>query len=181
MILNKKLENYWLILQSLPSRECGYTDAGFVKTCVDFVMSLPSRECGYTDFCEVRNFCLKTVAPFAGVWIYCITRISAETGLTSLPSRECGYTELRSHQEIHRLQSLPSRECGLKLWLLILTLWTREVAPFAGVWIEISYWAESQARKGSLPSRECGLKCVEITWYEKDRRSLPSRECGLKL
>ena len=43
---------------------------------------------------EILNFLLTSVhthvAPFVGVWIEIITRISAETGLTSLPSWECG-------------------------------------------------------------------------------------------
>ena len=46
MILNKKLENYWLILQSLPSWECG--------------LKLFGNE---TKILQAK------VAPFVGVWI----------------------------------------------------------------------------------------------------------------
>ena len=46
MILNKKLENYWLILLSLPSWECGLK---FGK--------------------EVHYTIADTVTPFVGVWI----------------------------------------------------------------------------------------------------------------
>ena len=56
------------------------------------------------------------------------------------------------------------------------------VAPFVGVWIEISYNISGiDLFCQSLPSWECGLKSVsdgEVTTYN---RSLPSWECGLKL
>ena len=68
MILNKKLENYWLILLSLPSWECGLkfssqSDvfqrdrvAPFVGVWIEIVYDLEDVE-------EV------SVAPFVGVWI----------------------------------------------------------------------------------------------------------------
>ena len=45
MILNKKLENYWLILLSLPSWECGLKSTQ-IETQVTTFGSLPSWECG---------------------------------------------------------------------------------------------------------------------------------------
>ena len=59
--------------------------------------------------------------------------------------------------------SLPSWECGLKFHLPQENLWSTEVTPFVGVWIEITFyymWCSMYPR--SLPSWECGLKYY---WY----------------
>ena len=67
MILNKKLENYWLILQSLPSWECG----------LKFGL-----RCGR---CKIGE-----VAPFVGVWIEIVRQLHPNVAVESLPSWECG-------------------------------------------------------------------------------------------
>ena len=54
--------------------------------------------------------------------------------------------------------SLPSRERGLKCKYCNFTLEERQVAPFAGAWIEIVHILPSIAQTASLPSRERGLK-----------------------
>ena len=55
------------------------------------------------------------------------------------------------------------------------------VAPFAGAWIEItSAFSLKSIIDTSLPSRERGLKLSNPTLSELIQRSLPSRERGLK-
>ena len=99
--------------------------------------------------------------------------------------------------------SLPLRERGLKSDPVLLLVYTKNVAPFAGAWIEIgkyAFWAGSGAL--SLPLRERGLKLVDArqwlsdevvapfagAWIEIEQEitalmehpSLPLRERGLK-
>ena len=56
------------------------------------------------------------------------------------------------------LASLPSRERGLKSRFMQEKRESREVAPFAGAWIEMFLSSCDIAEKVSLPSRERGLK-----------------------
>ena len=54
------------------------------------------------------------------------------------------------------------------------------VAPFVGVWIEISMQRIGCTLLKSLPSWECGLKYYKSDLSLAEARSLPSWECGLK-
>ena len=54
------------------------------------------------------------------------------------------------------------------------------VAPFVGVWIEISNIYVHLHYLRSLPSWECGLKFITLLLYTIPSQSLPSWECGLK-
>ena len=72
MILNKKLENYWLILQSLPSWECGLKYRGSDgKLYINFVAPFVGV------WIEILIVTMVTgqnmVAPFVGVWIEIIS------------------------------------------------------------------------------------------------------------
>ena len=114
MILNKKLENYWLILLSLPSWECGLKFglsgglklfkgvAPFVGVWIEIRITNTQRRKYY-------------VAPFVGVWIEIPTSSHTALCKSSLPSWECG---LKS-------EDIDKSEGGFP------------VAPFVGVWIEI--------------------------------------------
>ena len=120
------------------------------------------------------------VAPFAGAWIEIVLQFPRLWDCKSLPSRERGLKLiLRLHGKIGT-KSLPSRERGLKSadpvqlrlpfcrslrgsvdWNLKRdTPFDPEVvAPFAGAWIEIIFYAMDIMRMIlSLPSRERGLK-----------------------
>ena len=68
MILNKKLENYWLILQSLPSWECGLKS---FYTPIDEQDSQGRSLRGSVDWnlSDKKFVNAITVAPFVGVWI----------------------------------------------------------------------------------------------------------------
>ena len=76
--------------------------------------------------------------------------------------------------------SLPSRERGLKLPVWAAEKNLRQVAPFAGAWIEIRSRYRTGRLSGSLPSRERGLKFLKFSHKAEIVRSLPSRERGLK-
>ena len=56
----------------------------------------------------------------------------------------------------------------------------REVAPFAGAWIEIYTAMVHGQSQRSLPSRERGLKSELYMQKIMGHKSLPSRERGLK-
>ena len=57
---------------------------------------------------------------------------------------------------------------------------SKNVAPFAGAWIEMQSLRHIRALKRSLPSRERGLKCSGGGTAWMAGTSLPSRERGLK-
>ena len=116
MILNKKLENYLLILQSLPSWECGlkfWCDPQYLSVdCVAPFVGVWIEITIYWIWCN-----LYAVAPFVGVWIE-ISNASCLILLnSSLPSWECGLKFLEVVLKYRLLLSLPSWECGLKLLL----------------------------------------------------------------
>ena len=77
--------------------------------------------------------------------------------------------------------SLPSRERGLKHKFLGLSVHHRQVAPFAGAWIETIAVYATPSQFKSLPSRERGLKLFQSWFICSIGVSLPSRERGLKL
>ena len=130
MILNKKLENYWLILLSLPLWECGLK---------------------FHDF--VPDLLASVVAPFVGVWIeICCFYFSGDPVFRrSL----CGSVDWNLFKDTDRLQSKVAPFVGV--WIEIMSLievfptpdsvdWNflnpslnafTSVAPFVGVWIEI--------------------------------------------
>ena len=54
------------------------------------------------------------------------------------------------------------------------------VAPFVGVWIEITYKHIKRWFYPSLPLWECGLKCKKASNLFVRQTSLPLWECGLK-
>ena len=56
----------------------------------------------------------------------------------------------------------------------------RNVAPFAGAWIEIGNKGSGSGSGSSLPSRERGLKYAPFCHFIMIKLSLPSRERGLK-
>ena len=71
------------------------------------------------------------------------------------------------------------------VWIEILTADTSVmascVAPFVGVWIEITPHEEiTDCDKKSLPLWECGLKSQSSACYGSVELSLPLWECGLK-
>ena len=98
--------------------------------------------------------------------------------------------------------SLPSRERGLKFSYPICNTYTRTVAPFAGAWIEISYylillsyitvapfagaWIEIQTRELYdwkaivAPFAGAWIEIPAVTCTSDASTSLPSRERGLK-
>ena len=104
---------------------------------------------------------------------------------------------------MHAEASLPSWECGLKYIITVTRETMKAVAPFVGVWIEISTTTQRLRPTLSLPSWECGLKyhifdLYLVYIYRRSLRgsvdwnydaieelkdldmSLPSWECGLK-
>ena len=118
MILNKKLENYWLILLSLPSWECGLKFFDRLRNNQLILASLPSWECGLKYLlhipisapvaslpsweCGLKYFCkyaVKTsvvVTPFVGVWIEILNNKLLQFLHLSLPSWECGLKYIKS-------------------------------------------------------------------------------------
>ena len=132
MILNKKLENYWLILQSLPSWECGLKS--------------------YSTSTIGQSGC---VAPFVGVWIEMIVQTPAASCLPSLPSWECGLKYQTGNRRY--FDSIVAPFVGV--WIEI--VWNHcsphklSVAPFVGVWIEICKSSFVSVEIVSLPSWEC--------------------------
>ena len=115
MILNKKLENYWLILLSLPLWECGLK-------------------------CKSKVFSKWTisVAPFVGVWIEIPYYLLTGEDSKSLPLWECGLKYVTTdYILLGKRRSL----CGSLDWNhhnRMHQVWLYDVAPFVGVWIEMS-------------------------------------------
>ena len=68
----------------------------------------------------------------------------------------------------------------MKLNVAYIAVCLRDVAPFAGAWIEIKVQGRSTLAKLSLPSRERGLKSTDAKTALAAALSLPSRERGLK-
>ena len=60
--------------------------------------------------------------------------------ILSLPSRERGLKFSAEKVSHHSTQSLPSRERGLKSLRFVIVTPIASVAPFAGAWIEMSYF-----------------------------------------
>ena len=80
-----------------------------------------------------------SVAPFVGVWIEISVGKAILSFLTlSLPSWECGLKFSNCAQVFRSHQSLPSWECGLKSVIPAAFYEPFDVAPFVGVWIEIT-------------------------------------------
>ena len=78
------------------------------------------------------------VAPFAGAWIEISTVDDKEDAKDqSLPSRERGLKFSRIWFFVRENKSLPSRERGLKYCKEEKPDDKKDVAPFAGAWIEI--------------------------------------------
>ena len=76
------------------------------------------------------------VAPFAGAWIETRSEDNCYPLTESLPSRERGL-KLTQLPLLGRVaKSLPSRERGLKPNTPSASAAVKEVAPFAGAWIE---------------------------------------------
>jgi len=100
----------------------------------------------------------------------------------SHPSRVCG---LKSSDTLLTkpclLASHPSRVCGLKFPRVVI-MRQPDVAPFAGVWIEIWQPVDRHGRYSmSHPSRVCGLKSEALLkCFSGEWMSHPSRVCGLK-
>ena len=114
MILNKKLENYWLILLSLPSWECG------LKFDIDRSIQIPVMVTPFVGVWIEINHSMPIypnsgVTPFVGVWIEISNALLAVSSSVSLPSWECG---LKSYISNHWMEHI-------------------RVTPFVGVWIEI--------------------------------------------
>ena len=126
-------------------------------------MSLPSWECGLKFLMLVLLLvCLQCRSLRGSVdWNYLCRFDKAEEN-PSLPSWECGlklYTHSTDYLSLCRslrgsvdwnykddrtscrgFWSLPSWECGLKFLYKFFVLFCIFVAPFVGVWIEISFW-----------------------------------------
>ena len=68
MILNKKLENYWLILLSLPSWECGLKSPQ-VQSPLKILIVAPFVGVWIEIPEDSSTFLTGSVAPFVGVWI----------------------------------------------------------------------------------------------------------------
>ena len=83
---------------------------------IESCMSLPSWECGLKYFWSIWR----------------------ALQMMSLPSWECGLKWERSTAPTDLPWSLPSWECGLKFLFRLYWLWVYSVAPFVGVWIEIT-------------------------------------------
>ena len=117
MILNKKIENYWLILLSLPSWECGLK---YDFTCVPLLVVVVAPFVGvWIEICTLPSGTgSPCVAPFVGVWIEIIL-ILASSSYCSVAPFVGVWIEIYSFTA----HSLPCR-----------------VAPFVGVWIEILHW-----------------------------------------
>ena len=129
-------------------------------------------------------------------------RAALRPGLMSLPLWECGLKYHMRSRTAKIYRSLPLWECGLKFLIAIaiftpfwsLPLWEcglklifydqdpgrKNVAPFVGVWIEISPICFSNGPATSLPLWECGLKNEASQGIMSDSKSLPLWECGLK-
>ena len=136
MILNKKLENYWLILLSLPLWECGLKSV-LPKQYSPCLLSLPLWECGLKSLGRSTISPPFSVAPFVGVWIEIIENYIMILLILSLPLWECGLKSPNKVISTHIPWSLPLWECGLKYLTSFFCSIVSEVAPFVGVWIEI--------------------------------------------
>ena len=117
MILNKKLENYWLILLSLPSWECG--------------LKYSYR----SDYATALY-----VAPFVGVWWECGLKFKNISIFISVICRSlCGSVDWNHHVQPFYLFLRCRSLCGSVDWNLFKDTdrLQSKVAPFVGVWIEI--------------------------------------------
>ena len=115
MILNKKLENYWLILLSLPSWECG------LKFAIMNGNTVPNTVAPFVGvWIEIKFFGIYTaciqVAPFVGVWI-------------EICRDDAGYFYVTVAPFVGVWIEIRYRCCSCDRF---------SVAPFVGVWIEIS-------------------------------------------
>ena len=96
----------------------------------------------------------------------------------SLPSWECGLKSQRPMWHRSALLSLPSWECGLKFSFRRYLQMRGRVAPFVGVWIEISNIKNIYSSRYVAP-----FVGVWIEIYTRPHivpvclRSLPSQEC----
>ena len=100
--------------------------------------------------------------------------------LTCRTLRGCVDWNCLAPQKGHIKSSHPSRVCGLKFSAYGKVDGLTQVAPFAGVWIEISKIDACLAKTSmSHPSRVCGLKLHYNLCMHK-LKSHPSRGCGLK-
>ena len=126
--------------RSLPSRERGLKSR-HPSFWMDQMWSLPSRERGLK--CLENHF------------LPCLLR--------SLPLWERGLKSDRVGGAGLARESLPSRERGLKWQAHRQGQGARQVAPFTGAWIEISWpgWSTTDITL-SLPSRERELKSPSI-------------------
>ena len=78
------------------------------------------------------------------------------------------------------MSSLPSRERGLKLLTPCADAWTYSVAPFAGAWIEIKMFSDSELLWLVAPFAGAWIEIGQGLPRYKHLPSLPSRERGLK-
>ena len=81
---------------------------------------------------------------------------------------------------INLIKSHPSWVCGLKHHHLVISLGTKSVTPFVGVWIETCYLLLCAMCVSSHPSWVCGLKLKMHFIRNFKIRSHPSWVCGLK-
>ena len=125
-----------MISLSLPTRECGLK---YLRRAVHQydTLSLPTRECGLKSEYFGKTPTLKSVTPYAGVWI--------EIKLTSIvfPVKSGVTPYAGVWIEISKVDNKPM---------------SGSVTPYAGVWIEIIILAAYRCCTESLPTRECGLK-----------------------
>ena len=143
-------------------------------------MSLPSRERRLKCQACPHRSAAPHVAPFTGAWIE-IVRLSGRLTVLSVAPFTGAWIEMSAPTRSRPMRrSPPSRERGLKYLIGYLIPYSRIVAPFAGVWIEIC--------KGLLYRQSSEVAPFTGAWIEMRRRarwrillrSLPSRERGLK-
>ena len=134
MILNKKSENYWLILLCSLRGSVGWNNCHKVNFFVSFCRSLR----GSVGWNTYNRFCF---------YIINCRSLRGSVGWNLIIYDD-------SHR--HLCRSLR----GSVGWnLIVILLYLRLiVAPFVGVWVEIAKTKGKAEVRKSLPSWECGLK-----------------------
>ena len=141
MILNKKLENYWLILLSLPSWECG------LKWTISWKQKI-----------SVNRHSLRGSVDWnlKKIW-------SPIRGVCHSLRGSVDWNFFTTLYDTFTLSSLPSWECGLKSQKKLILLPPFTVTPFVGVWIEITHHPARKVEKNVTPFVGVWIEIITVT------------------
>ena len=121
------------------------------------------------------------VAPFVGAWIEigCYIHGGRNTA-PSLPLWERGLKSAMTGQDAATKKSLPLWERGLKFRFRLVLIYSTQVAPFVGAWIEMCLEVESMGLLNVAPFVGAWIEIRKRQYDNQGSGSLPLWERGLK-